>query len=197
MAKRFSPLTVKVSIDFSIFLCSTEQFFHYSLMVNEVFLLVLYFSLKLKGHYTFFSKKLWCQVKGLKIICFLALPREWNILRQEIMTLPWNTSSMHCKLMVKMLRQWWHKELCESITVFLLMLIPFSVSMGHSSICFGLYYLFVFASVHCMLSCMLHLFSLSLQRSKLCISHTCYPVLIPIICHLWHYPDLVSWCKWQ
>ena len=87
--------------------------------------LVLYFSLKLKGHYTFFSKKLWCQVKGLKIICFVALPREWNILRQEIMTLPWNTSSMHCRLMVKMLRQWWHKELCESITVPLFQFLTF------------------------------------------------------------------------
>ena len=72
MAKRFSPLKVKVSIDFSIFLCSTEQFFHYSLMVNEVFLLVLYFSLKLKGHYTFFSKKFWCQVnlRVLKLFVF-------------------------------------------------------------------------------------------------------------------------------
>ena len=70
IAKRFNPLKVKVSIDFSIF--STKQFFHNSLIVNDVFLLVLYFSLKLKGHHAFFSKKLWCQVnlRVLKLFGF-------------------------------------------------------------------------------------------------------------------------------
>ena len=32
---------------------------------------------------------------------------------------------MHCRLMVKMLRQWWHKELCESITVSLFQFLAF------------------------------------------------------------------------
>ena len=41
---------------------------------------------------------------------------------------------------------------------FFLMLVPFSVSMGHSSICI--------VAVCCMLSCMLHLFSLSLTKVK-------------------------------